>query len=390
MEKATRRDWHAQHAELLEHARQMKAQPVVDRDELIALQQEIRDLERRIDRPLPPGTEAIRYIPGPQEERPGRAPGATSTSEQRERRCAFGRCDGSGWHLNEDDLASPCECQRLPRDREARRQSKRVLRRHLALGLDAPPLSNLALEIQSALRSFNADLASSVREGHGLWFVGESTEVSAPCAFLAGEALRRAIPVLLYPGDELIGRLRRLAADSAAALDDEIFGRLSAIDLLVVDGLDEAAAPARFPEVAPPETTEDQPTDAMLGQGRVLDAEGYRPGMTDVDLSRLALILNERLINKKATILSTRFSRPLLEEDLLRLPGSWPSGEGRRWDEPTRRAQQLRLLFSRFHELCGSPLPARDGVSPVGSVRSVGQASAGDASPLRTALLSSN
>lgn len=389
MDKATRRGWHDQHAALLERAKQMKAQPVVERQELVALQQEIRDLERRIDRPLPPGTEAIRYIPKPQEEKPGRVPGASREKEQQERRCVFGRCDGTGWHLDEEDLASPCECQRLPRDREARRQSKRVLRRHLALGLDAPPLSNLAPEIQSALRSFNADLAFSIREGHGLWFVGETSEASAPCAFLAGEALRHAIPVLLYPGDELIGRLRRLAADSAAVLDEEIYGRLSTIDLLVVDGLDKAAAPARFPEVAPLQTDEDQPADAM-GQHRMLDAESYQPGMTSVDLSRLALILNERLMNKKATIVSTRFGRPLLEEDFLRLPGSWPPAEGRSWDEPTRRAQQLQLLLSRFHELCGPPLPAGKGVSPVGSVRSAGQASAGDGSLLRTALLSSN
>lgn len=388
MSKSPPSAWHEQHAALLKRAKQMKAQPVVDRGELVALQGEIRDLKRRIDRPLPSGTGPLRHLPSAQDEKPGRVPGPLKTNERAERRCPFGRCDGSGWHLSDDDVASPCDCQQLPRDREARRQSKRVLRRHLALGLDAPPLSNLVPPVQAALRDFAQDLSLSIHEGRGLWLIGEEDEVSAPCAFLAGEALRRAIPVLLYPGDELIGRLRRLASDSAAALDEEIYNRLATIDLLVVDGLGDAAAPTRFPEVDP-QNEEDQPVD-LKERGRVLDVEGYQPGMTDADLSRLALILNERLMNKKATIVSTRFSRPLLEEDLLRLPGSWPPAEGRRWDEPRRRAQQLRILFSRFHELCGPPLSAREGVSTVGYVRSVGQASADDGSLLRTALVSSN
>lgn len=387
MSKALRTEWHKQHATLLEHAKKMKAQPVVDRQELISLQQEIRELERRIDRPLPPGTGPVRHIPGPREEKPGRAPEPSSWQERQERRCPFGRCDGSGWHLDDSDSASPCDCQRLPRDREARRQSKRVLRRHLALGLDSPPLSNLSQVAQSALRDFDEDLAHSVDEGRGLWFIGATDEVSAPCAFLAGEALRRAIPVLLYPGDELIGRLRRLAALSRAALDNEIYGRLANIDLLVVDGLDAAAAPSRFPESAP--NDDDAGETNAEEESESMPLTPYRPGMTNSDLSRLALIINERLMGQKATIISTRFSHSFLEEDLLHLPGQWPDLASD-WDEPGWRARQTKSFLSRLFELCGPPLRVEAIEPPLGSVRARGHARKGGPRAIRAAAVSSN
>lgn len=375
--------WHKQHAALLERAKEMKAQPVVDRGELVALQTEIRDLERRIDRPLPVGTSPIRHIPGPREEPPGRAPRHVAREERKERRCPFGRCDGSGWHLDNVDVASPCECQRLPRDREARRQSARVLRRHLALGLNSPPLSNVGADALEALREFSANISDSVEEGCGLWFVDDE-DSSAPCAFLAGEALRRAVPVLFYPGDELLGRLRRLAATSAAAIDDEIFGRLADIDLLVLDGLDAAASPSRFPER--PLRDQDEAFDSRAIDPEV-ESEPYEPGMTDVDASRLALIINERLMNRKATVVSTRSGRSLLEENFLHLPGPWSSSEEPVWDEPRRRIQQLGTLLSRLTELCGSPLCIRAVGLPSGSVRPASQSVEGDIGLLRAARL---
>lgn len=386
MSKALRTEWHEQHAALLQRAKKMKAQPVVDRQELLSLQQEIRALERRIDRPPAPGTGPVRHIPGPQEEKPGRAPGPRGSQEKRERRCPFGRCDGSAWHLDDSDMASPCDCQRLPRDREARRQSKRVLRRHLALGLDAPPLSNLSQGVQSALRDFNDDLSHSVREGRGLWLIGDE-EVSAPCAFLAGEALRRAIPVLLYPGDELIGRLRRLAVASRAALDNEIYGRLANVDLLVVDGLDAAAAPSRFPESAP--TADDVGGTDAEEDSEAIAHDPYRPGMTNSDLSRLALIINERLMGSKATIISTRSSRSFFEEDLLHLPGQWPDLVSD-WDEPQWRARQAKSFLSRLFELCGPPLRIDAIEPPLGSVRAHGHPLKSGPRAVRTAALSSN
>lgn len=387
MSKALRTEWHEQHAALLQRAKKMKAQPVVDRQELLSLQQEIRALERRIDRPLSPGTGPVRHIPRRQEEKLGRAPGPRGWQEKRERRCPFGRCDGSGWHLEESDTASPCDCQRLPRDREARRQSRRVLRRHLALGLDAPPLSNLSQVAQSALRDFNDDLSHSVRGGRGFWLIGADDEVSAPCAFLAGEALRRAVPVLLYPGDELIGRLRRLAAASRAALDDEIYGRLANVDLLVVDGLDAAAAPTRFPESSPI-------ADGVGGTDAEEDSEAiahdsYRPGMTNSDLSRLALIINERLMGSKATIISTRSSGSFFEEDLLHLPGQWPDLASD-WNEPRWRARQTKSFLSRLFELCGPPLRVDAIEPPLSSVRAHGHPLKSGPRAVRTAAVSSN
>jgi hypothetical protein len=258
----------------------------------------------------------------------------------------------------------------------------------LALGLDAPPLSTLAPTAHLALREFNVDLALSVSEGRGLWFVGQDEEVSAPCAFLAGEALRRAIPILFYPGDELIGRLRRLAAESMTALDNEIYGRLANIEFLVVDGLDAAAAGSRFPEVIPA-SDEGKDGGRPAGSTKADHASAYRPGMTEADLSRLAIVVNERLMNERATVISTRFSRPLLEEDFLRLPG--PRTEaGPNLHDPRRRVQELRPLLSRLQGLCDSPLSVAATDWDGGSVRVRRQAGKSAAKAPRNSLMSSN
>jgi hypothetical protein len=358
VESKSRETWETRHQSLLDAAKELKSQPVVDRVEVLQLQREIRELERRIDRPLPPGTVALRVFPSLQNpEFPGRAP-VFLEPRHSGRRCAFGSCDGSGWHLEEtEDVAHPCRCQRLPRDREARRQSKRVLRRHLALGLNAPPLSDLEPLALQAIADYGADLLGSIKAGSGLWLTGASERTSPACAFLTGEAMRREVPVLMYPGDELIGRLRRIAAggDRKGGLEHEIYERLASVDLLVLDGLDAPAAPQRFPEPLfgcnAVQSPENDPHPTANDEG-----EPYRPGMSETDLARVFQILDERLARERATVISTVSGRHQLEDDLLHLPGAWHEVQGSGWGEPQRRAVELRRLISRLSQLCGQPL----------------------------------
>jgi len=342
----------------------MKAQPVVNRDELVELQTEIRELEASIDRPLPPGTKALRVPGGVDNERTGRAPVHVS-HERPSRRCPFGDCDGSGWHLHDvEDVASPCKCQKLPRDTSARHQTSRILRRHLALSLDVPPLTELGPSCIEALREYS-DLSRSVAVGRGLWLAGFGAEAESACAFLAGEALRREIPVLLYPADELIGRLRRLAGEGSAraGVEEEIYERLAQVDLLMIDGLDAAAALSRYPEQPPPPESFLEMQAAKEGKH-----VPYEPGMNETDLSRLFQILDERLMNERATVLTTQGDIAALEESLVRVPGEWPSrkdpsdGRGGVWHEAQRRASNLQRLISRMIALCGNPIgpPQRD------------------------------
>lgn len=356
--------WEERHQELLGRAKEMKQQPVVDRQELAALQDEIRTLERSRERPLPVGMTPHHLSHSDLTDRTGRAP---SRLERRrsQHRCPFGNCDGSGWLLHEsEDAASPCKCQRLPRDGSARRQTSRILKRHLALSLDTPPLVELDPASLGALREYANDIRQSVAAGDGLWFASVDTTAETICAYLAGEALRRDIPVLLYPGDELIGRLRRLAADGSdrtMGVPEEI-ERLARIDLLVISGLDSAACSTRYPEArTQPEESEEAEVESSSSE-----ATPYGPAMTEADLSRLFEVVDERLMNERSTVITTEVGIPFLEENLLRVPGEWPerghSSDGlalAQWDEARRRASNLSRLISRLRGLCGEPIVPR-------------------------------
>lgn len=354
MDSASDSPWEERRLQLLEKARQMKQDPVVDRAAVLDLQEEIRVLERRGDRPLPSGATALRVFPSLHRERPGRVPVPIEHGHVA-RSCPLGRCDGSGWFLHDtEDVASPCGCQRLPRDREARRQTKRILRRQLAPSLDSPHLSSISASSRDRLGAYVANMRDHLNAGSGLWMVGPEPVTSAACAFLGSEALRDEVATLLYPGDELIGRLRRLAGTGGGSVEREIYGRLATVELLIVDGLDDAASPGRFPEARLPEAEDE--ADAKP-QETTQDAE-YRPGMTVGDLARFFAVIDERLSNLKATVITTRNDSAWLEEELLRLPGEWPSREDELpgWNEPRRRHDEVSRLLSRLHGIGGKPI----------------------------------
>lgn len=358
--------WKAKHAALLGRAKEMRARSVVSRQELVDLQTEIRALERQVDRPLPEGMLAGRIVPAPRPERSGRMPTGPVGSRPRPE-CPVGSCDGTGWILRDsEDVADPCGCRRLRRGRAARRQNRRILRRHLALGLDSPPLSELDPRTRRELKDYTLDIEASVRSGRGFWLPGSAGREEV-CVFLAGEAIRRDIATLVYPVDELIGRLRRLAAQTGGRkLEDEIYGTLADVEFLVLLGLDDAADPRRYPEPALDRDAlagrgpEDPPPGGDTPEADLQDPASdravatYLPAMTDVDLGRLAEVIDQRWMAERSTVVSTACERGELEERLLRVAG-WPDAEKSAGStEPHRRAVELRRLLSRLDAL-GAP-----------------------------------
>jgi len=342
--------WESRRLELLEKAKRMKRAAVVDRDELLELQTEIRELERRIDRPNSAGSTADRVFPSLQAERTSRVPVPIEHGRQ-VRNCAFGKCDGSGWMLREDeDVADPCACQRLPRDREARRQTRRILRKGIAPGRDSAFFFEVNDQARTTLRAYAADVTRCVGEGTGLWAVGSVDLIAQASAFLAAEAMRAEISVLLYPGDELLGRLRRLAAENFGCIDREIYRRLAEVDLLVIDGLDAASQGVRLPEVGGSESDHESTPEEEARSGP------YLPGMWMQDLEYMDQIFDERLNAAKATVVTTSAAPALLEDEWLHLPGSWADRDGSRsFSEPKRRKLVVGHLLSRIHGLCGEP-----------------------------------
>ncbi|HET7484145.1 MAG TPA: hypothetical protein VFJ64_02090 [Solirubrobacterales bacterium] len=282
---------------------------------------------------------APRIFPSLEPERPGRAPSDSSPFVE-ERTCLAETCDGSGWLLDERDIAHKCECRAMRKKARRNGQNRRILGRYLALSLDAPPLTDLATPAAEALCDYCADVPASVSSGRGLWFAGDDLAV-ATCTFVGAEALRSGLDILCYPGDELLGRLRRIGAEKGdQGIEEEIDERLAEIDLLVLTELDAPASPDRYPE--PARLTDDDAPGAP--------PTPYAPAMTDTDFSQLFQVVDQRWMRQKATVLSTQTGLAGLEDRLLHVSG-WP--DTRTGAEPRRRVAQVQRLLFRLRSLSG-------------------------------------
>jgi DNA replication protein DnaC len=92
--------------------------------------------------------------------------------------CPFGVCDGSGWIVDDDDTARPCEC----RDRRIAQARTRGVRSVLpakfqGVSFDRPPISDMARDPQAgsvvdAVREYIAGLEGRITNGRGLWIEG--------------------------------------------------------------------------------------------------------------------------------------------------------------------------------------------------------------------------
>lgn len=159
--------------------------------------------------------------------------------------CPFAICDGSGWVVGEDDLASPCRCRarRVERAR-ARGVSATVPRRFRGVSFERPPVTEMAREPGTRhqvaeVREFCEAIDDRLDEGAGLWLQGDTGTGKTTLAMLASKAAleaRRTVAIYSLPG--LLARIRR-TFDGEAGQDSyfTFFNRLVSVDLLHLDDL---------------------------------------------------------------------------------------------------------------------------------------------------------
>jgi len=159
--------------------------------------------------------------------------------------CPLGRCDGSGWLIDEDETARPCDC-RERRIAQARMRGVRATlpEKYAGVSFDRPPISDMARRPQSravveAVRGFVDDVDANLAEGRGLWFIGDvgtgKTSLAMLVSKLAMEAGRSAA---VYSLPKLLTRIRRTYDMNAGDLSySEFFRRLTSVDLLHIDDL---------------------------------------------------------------------------------------------------------------------------------------------------------
>jgi DNA replication protein DnaC len=155
--------------------------------------------------------------------------------------CTLGRCDGSGFVIDEQtNTARDCGC-RAARIAGARTRSLagRIPRRYRGVSFDRPPISDMARSAPDQIRSvrrYVQAIEENLDRGRGLWIQGDVGTGKTTLAMLVSKAaLDAGRSVAIYSLPRLLNLLRE-SMDSEKGMID-FMDRLTAVDLLHLDDL---------------------------------------------------------------------------------------------------------------------------------------------------------
>ena len=154
--------------------------------------------------------------------------------------CPFGKCDGGGWILGDDNLAYECDC-RQPRLAKARNSgiNSVIPARYRGVSFDRPPVTEINEVAVNGVQDWVHSLDKNLDEGNGAWLMGDTGTGKTTLAMLISkEALKKGHAVAIYSMPKLLGRIR--ATFNAAEGEEsyaEFFESLCDVDLLHIDDL---------------------------------------------------------------------------------------------------------------------------------------------------------
>ena len=159
--------------------------------------------------------------------------------------CPLGVCDGSGWLIDDDDAASPCDCRQRRIERARTSGLKGSLpKRYRGVSFDRPPVSDMARQpglsaTVGAVRRYCETIDEQLDAGHGLWLMGGPGTGKTTLAMLASKAaIDAGRSVAIYSTPALLARIRQ-TFDAEGGEDGYLafFDRLVSVDLLHLDDL---------------------------------------------------------------------------------------------------------------------------------------------------------
>jgi DNA replication protein DnaC len=161
-----------------------------------------------------------------------------SVTSDAEARCRLGACDGDGWLVDEStNTARPCQCREQRIDRAVTgRLRGGIPKRMLSASLERHP--DLEPSLVRHVRRFIDDIEANVNAGRGLWFHGTVGTGKTTLALLVARAARAAgRSVAIYSVPLLLAEMRHTFGADSADSHLDLFRRLTAVDLLVLDDL---------------------------------------------------------------------------------------------------------------------------------------------------------
>jgi DNA replication protein DnaC len=150
--------------------------------------------------------------------------------------CPHGRCDGSGFVVDEaTNTAVDCTCRplRISR-RKARRLEARLPKRYRDVAFDRFPVTEMEDAVVNVVRRFTHDIDRNLDEGRGIWFVGDVGTGKTTLAMLVSKAaLDAGRTVAIYSLPRLLNIVREAIDSEEGKL--ELLDRLASVDLLHLD-----------------------------------------------------------------------------------------------------------------------------------------------------------
>jgi len=157
-----------------------------------------------------------------------------------ERMCPFGTCDGTGWIVGDDNVASSCQCrERRAAHARSRGIDSLIPTKYRGVSFDRPPVSSMDRTVVGVARDFVEALPERLSEGRGLWLMGDvGTGKTTLAMLISKSALEGGNTVAIYSLPRLLSRIRRTYdAEAGEQGYMEFFDRLCSVDLLHLDDL---------------------------------------------------------------------------------------------------------------------------------------------------------
>ena len=154
--------------------------------------------------------------------------------------CPLGRCDGSGWLVDEQtDTATPCECLERRKGRAlTRRLDGGIPKRFRGVSFDRKPICDLDPYVLRHVRGFVDRLDDNLEAGRGLWFHGDvGTGKTSLAMLVAKTAIDAGRTAAAYPVPRLLATIRQTYGDGSLDTYAALLRRLTTVDLLVLDDL---------------------------------------------------------------------------------------------------------------------------------------------------------
>jgi DNA replication protein DnaC len=242
--------------------------------------------------------------------------------------CPLGRCDGSGFIVEEDtNTATDCGCRRgRIAAAKAASLAGRIPRLYQGASFDRAPVTGMPAAVVTRVRRYVHNLDTHLREGHGLWFTGDVGTGKTTLAMIVSKAARElGYTVAIYSLPRLLSMIREEIDSENSVLD--LLDRLCSVDLLHIDDL---------------------------------GAQHTTPWR----LEQLYSIVDARYQAKKAIVATTNLQPEELAEQMggrvLRTysqePGHEATQERRVVSDDSSEVVGKRIV-SRLVEICGDPLP---------------------------------